>query len=41
MYLKFIMPLAPFVEKVMDLVHGLKVVYKPRNVNVLLIPCES
>jgi len=34
MYLKFIMPLAPFVEKIVDLLHELMSVYKPRNLTI-------
>ena len=35
MYLKFLMPLAPSVEKIVNLLHGFKSVYKPRNINIL------
>ena len=39
MYLKFVTPVTPSLEKVMDLPHGFKQVYKPRNINVLCSEC--
>ena len=38
MYLKFVTPLTPSVEKTVSL-HGFKTVYKPRNINVLFSQC--
>ena len=40
MYLKFLTPLKPSVEKTVNL-HGFKQVYKPRIVNVLFSQCGS
>jgi hypothetical protein len=41
MYLKFLKPPAPSVEKIISLLHGFKSVYKPRNINVLFSQCGS
>jgi hypothetical protein len=41
MYLKFLMPLAPSVEKIVKLLHGFKSVSKLRNINVLFSQCGS
>jgi len=37
-YLKFLTPLAPSVEKIVNL---FKSVYKPRNINVIFSKCGS
>jgi len=39
-YIEFLTPLTPFVEKIVDL-HGFKYVYKPQNINVLFSQCGS
>ena len=39
-YLKFLTPLIS-VEKIVNLLHGFKLVYKPRNINVLFSQCGS
>jgi hypothetical protein len=37
-YLKFLTPLAPSVEKTVNL-QGFKYIYKPRNINILFSQC--
>jgi len=41
MYLKFVTPVMPSLEKIVDLPRGFKQVYKPRNINVLGSECGS
>jgi hypothetical protein len=41
MYLKFLTSPVASVEKIVNLLHGFKPVYKPRNINVLFSQCGS